>query len=146
MAGMGPPPKNPNQRRRPTQGKQLAQLPQKRTGPTPKWPLSFAPSPAQQGLWRELWRLPAAVVWERIGCAREVAQYVIWKVKAEEGSLRASAEARQLSDRLGLSPLALLRMGCEVAADEVEQRRAARPAASPRRLKAVDPGVVARSV
>ncbi|MEU7044945.1 hypothetical protein AB0A77_28355 [Streptomyces varsoviensis] len=94
-------------------------------------------------LWKELWTTPQAVAWERLGWTREVAQYVRWKCRAEMGDLDASKEARQLGDRLGLTPLAMLRLRWEVAADEVgEQRqertaRAARPKRS--RLKVVDP-------
>jgi hypothetical protein len=92
-------------------------------------------------LWAELWALPQAVAWERQRWVREVAQYVRWKAKAEQGDLDAAKEARQLGDRLGLSPLALLRLRWEVAEDEVSERREERrPAATPRRrLKVVDP-------
>ncbi|MGM9380331.1 hypothetical protein [Streptomyces antibioticus] len=74
-------------------------------------------------LWATLWRLPQAVEWERSGWTREVAQYVRWKARAEQGDLDAAREARQLADRLGLSPLAMLRLRWKVTADE----RAARP-------------------
>jgi hypothetical protein len=77
-------------------------------------------------LWRGLWKTPQAVMWERLCWTREVAQYVRWKVLAELGSLDASKEARQLADRLGLSPLAMLRLRWAVAADEVGARRAAK--------------------
>ncbi|MFG2400760.1 hypothetical protein [Streptomyces lydicus] len=98
-------------------------------------------------LWTELWATPQAVAWERLGWTREVAQYVRWKVRAELGDLDASKEARQLGDRLGLTPLAMLRLRWEVTVDEVgEQRqgRTARPARSARaRLKVVDPDAAA---
>lgn len=61
-------------------------------------------------LWRELWATPQAVAWERLRWTREVAQYVRWKVKAEQGDLDASKEARQLADRLGLTPMSMLRL------------------------------------
>ncbi|MEW5658342.1 hypothetical protein ABGT92_23850 [Streptomyces cinereoruber] len=95
-------------------------------------------------LWTDLWATPQAVAWERLGWTREVAQYVRWKVQAELGDLDASKEARQLSDRLGLSPLAMLRLRWEVAADEVADQRQERAertarARTPRqRLKVVD--------
>jgi hypothetical protein len=97
-------------------------------------------------LWTELWATPQAAAWERLGWTREVAQYVRWKVKAEGGDLDASKEARQLADRLGLNPLAMLRLRWEVAEDEVGEQRqqrtaARRPASAQRRLKVVDPGV-----
>jgi hypothetical protein len=93
-------------------------------------------------LWTELWATPQAVAWERLGWTREVAQYVRWKAKAEQGDLDASKEARQLADRLGLSPLAMLRLRWEVAEDEVSERRERKaPAAARRRLKVIDPDV-----
>jgi hypothetical protein len=74
-------------------------------------------------LWRDLWATPQAVAWERMGWTREVAQYVRWKVKAELGDLDSSKESRQLADRLGLTPLAMLRLRWEIDADEVAEQR-----------------------
>lgn len=93
-------------------------------------------------LWAELWSTPQAVAWERLGWTREVAQYVRWKVRAELGDLDASKEARQLADRLGLSPLAMLRLRWEIAADEVGEQREVRSTRTKKsardRLKVVD--------
>lgn len=94
----------------------------------------------EQMLWVELWRTPQSVQWERMRWTREVAQYVRHKVMGELGSLDDAKEARQLSDRLGLSPLALLRLRWEITTDEVQERRETRsaPAAKTRaRLKVV---------
>lgn len=77
-------------------------------------------------LWRDLWRTPQAVQWERLGWYREVARYVRHTVMAELGDLDAAKEARQWSDRLGLSPLAMLRLRWVVAHDEVAEKRAER--------------------
>jgi hypothetical protein len=100
-------------------------------------------------LWGELWATPQAVAWERLGWTREVAQYVRWKVKAELGDLDASKEARQLADRLGLTPLAMLRLRWEVAADEVAEQRQERTTRAKKsarqRLKVVDSDAVAGS-
>lgn len=99
---------------------------------------------AESLLWSELWATPQAVAWERMRWTRDVAQYVRWKILAEHGDLDASKEARQLSDRLGLNPLALLRLRWEISGDEVGERRtentkASRAAPTRRRgLKAVD--------
>jgi hypothetical protein len=96
-------------------------------------------------LWTALWTTPQAAAWERLGWTREVAQYVRWKARAEQGNLDASKEARQLADRLGLNPLAMLRLRWEVAEDEVGVQRAERTTAAMqstrRRLKVVDPDV-----
>jgi hypothetical protein len=100
-------------------------------------------------VWRELWKTPAAAQWEKLGWTRELALYVRWQVLGELGDLDAAKEARQWSDRLGLTPLAMLRMRWDVAADEVGERRqekstaaaaAARPSAQSR-MRVVDPHV-----
>ena len=69
---------------------------------------------AEAIVWEELWQTPQAHAWEQMHWTREVAQYVRWKVKAEGGDLDASKEARQLADRLGLTPLSMLRLRWEV--------------------------------
>lgn len=84
---------------------------------------------AEVELWAELWATPQAVVWEESHSGREVAQYVRWKIQAEQGDLKAAGEARQLSDRLGLNPLALSRLHLEIerlheAEDKTQVRRA----------------------
>lgn len=86
---------------------------------------------AEVALWEELWSTPQAIIWEESYAHREVAQYVRWKIRGEQGDLRASAEARQLSDRLGLNPLALMRLRTEIehadeATDKGDQRRQSR--------------------
>lgn len=88
----------------------------------------------EKALWAELWATPQAILWEEAHAVREVAQYVRWKIRAEQGDLKAAVEARQLSDRLGLNPLALLRLRVELErADEAEdqgRRRRQTPPAS----------------
>jgi hypothetical protein len=68
-------------------------------------------------LWGELWASPQAVMWERQHWTREVALYVRWQVLAESGDLNAAKEARQWSDRLGLTPQAMLRLRWEIVGD-----------------------------
>jgi hypothetical protein len=89
-------------------------------------------------LWHDLWRTPMAVQWDALEWARDVAQYVRHKVLAELGELEHAKEARVWSDRLGLNPLALLRLRWEVVADEVAEARNAKTQAPARRLMAVD--------
>lgn len=201
MAGMGPPPKADDQRRRRNATIAMTRLPAGgRPGLAPEWPLiadvvlttrhelavarvrkleSDLADAEEMGnptgllerrleqaqekaaimaaqlreqrtleveLWRELWALPQAAQWERLGWTRDVAQYVRHKVMAELGDLDGAREARQWSDRLGLSPMAMLRLRWEVTADEVGQRRdsrAAAPKSARARLKVVDAGAVA---
>lgn len=74
-------------------------------------------------LWDVVWATPQAVLWEESHAHREVAQYVRWKIRGEQGDLDAAKEARMLSDRLGLNPLALLRLRAEIErVDEAEAR------------------------
>jgi hypothetical protein len=94
----------------------------------------------EASLWRDLWRLPQAVEWERLGWMRDVAQYVRHKVMAELGDLGSAKEARQWSDRLGLTPLAMLRLRWRVAADEVAGKREERSMGARGRLRAVEAG------
>lgn len=93
---------------------------------------------AEVDLWNELWTMPVAVLWEESRAAREVAQYVRWKIRGEQGDLDAAKEARMLSDRLGLNPLALLRLRAEVervegAEEQGQRRRAAAKPAQPKK-------------
>lgn len=74
-------------------------------------------------LWKALWSTPQSVQWERLGWTRDVAAYVRHKVLGELGEIDDAREARQWSDRLGLTPLALLRLRWEVAEDETAKKR-----------------------
>ncbi len=74
-------------------------------------------------MWAELWKTPQAEMWEQLCWGREVAQYVRWKVRGELGDLDAAKEARQWSDRLGLNPLALLRLRWEIERSEEAQAK-----------------------
>lgn len=100
-------------------------------------------------LWRDLWRLPQAVMWERLGWTRDVAQYVRHKTLGELGELEQAKEARQWSDRLGLTPVSMLRLRWVVVTDQVSARRTGRERAASAaqgaraRLRVVDPGAVA---
>lgn len=90
---------------------------------------------AEVSLWRDLWAMPQAVMWAESHAMREVAQYVRWKISGEQGNIDAAKEARMLSDRLGLNPLALLRLRAEVertneAEDKGKRRRSTGPVVS----------------
>lgn len=151
MAGMGPPPK-PGARR-PNNGRvkgapAMVRLPSEgRKGPAPAWPLGRAKA-AEQRVWDELWSTPQAVAWERLGWLRVVARYCRLVVEAEKPGAQITllGECRQMEDRLGLSPMAMLRLRWEIVTDEVAEQRIDNGAADPRqRLRAVDPRAVAGS-
>lgn len=87
---------------------------------------------AEVSLWRDLWKTPQAVIWQEARAHREIAQYVRWKIRAEQGDIKAATEARLLSDRLGLNPLALLRLRAEIEhVDEVENKGRQRRTTTP---------------
>lgn len=147
----GPPPKPADQRRRrnaPTAN--TRKLPRAgRKGKPPAFPGELSDYDA--AVWADLWRTPMAVAWELDNNVRTVARYLRVMRAAEDalaaGEVNAAAlaEVRQLEDRLGLTPLALLRLRWEIdSTDEVAARRKPAASSTRRRLKAVDPGAVAR--
>lgn len=83
----------------------------------------------ERTLWRELWKLPQAVMWERLVYTREVAQYVRWACLGQLGEMDAAKEARQLGDRLGLTPMSMLRLRWEI--DPEPEQTAAPPSPVP---------------
>ena len=149
MAGMGPAPKHPDQRRRRNSTPGMIQLPvEGYDGPIPEWPLSF-PSDLELARWEKLWRTPQAMMWVRMHIDDAVARYVRNCLLVENDSHTTVAlahlhsEIRQLEDRLGLSPLALKRLGWEIVPDEVAEKRDERKSSVRARLRPVDPNAVA---
>lgn len=139
----GPAPKPDAQRRRRNASPQAVRLPAEgRQGATPVWPLS-RPTKAEQAVWAEVWATPQAVAWERLGWTRTVARYCRFLVASEKRDATSTllGEVRQLEDRLGLTPMSMLRLRWEIVEDEVAAQRADRPAASGevrQRIRAVE--------
>lgn len=112
------------------------------TGPPPTWPLS-KPSKAEADTWTAVWALPQAAEWARASHVRPVARYVRALVAAEKRDATAFllSEVRQLEDRLGLTPMSMLRLRWEIApsdvADEAGDEDQDAPVADVRRLFAV---------
>jgi hypothetical protein len=109
-----------------------------RSGPPPAWPLVGDPIDAEASAWVELWATPQAVAWERLGWTRTVGRYCRVMVAAEEldASAKVLLEARQLEDRLGLTPKAMRMLLWEIVSDEVADKRQASSTARGR-IKAV---------
>jgi hypothetical protein len=130
----GPPPKegarNPNNGKLPEGFAASAQrLPRSgRKGRAPKWPLPDPATPAEAHAWRYVWKLPQAVAWERLKAERTVARYCIVLAASEERGASGAilAEVRQMEDRLGLSPMALLRLRWSIVDDELLEAEKAR--------------------
>jgi hypothetical protein len=129
----GPPPKHPSARARRNNPKAgFRVLPAGgREGTAPAWPL-WSSSEAELALWADLWSTPQAAIWEEAHSERVVALYIRQQLAAEDGDMKAATEARQLGDRLGLNPLALMRLRMEIehtdkAEDEGRKRRQSPP-------------------
>lgn len=103
-----------------------------RRGRTPAWPLDGKAAPAERKLWMQLWRTPQAVAWEGLGWTRVVARYVRVALAAEDLNRDAMAEARQLEDRLGLTPKAMRLLLWTIEPEEEEERLLAAVATSDR--------------
>jgi hypothetical protein len=108
-----------------------------RRGLAPNWPLSGGATSAEAHLWAELWATPQAVAWERLGWTRVVARYCMVVLAAETLNKDALAEARQLEDRLGLTPKAMRLLLWTVASDEVAEKRQETSSGARGRIKAV---------
>jgi hypothetical protein len=113
-----------------------------RQGAVPDWPLDTPATPAfaqhELEIWAQLWRTPQSVQWERQGWIRVVARYCRTLLAAEGLDKDCMAEARQLEDRLGLTPKSMRMLLWQVVDDEVGERRTEKAAESARgRIKAV---------
>jgi hypothetical protein len=151
MAGMGALPKPADQRARRNPTIAMQQLPAEGySGPVPDWPFDDHTA-AELKRWRRLWSTPQAAMWAKNDMGDLVARYVrnCLLIETSNSSVALAyitAEVRQQEDRLGRSPLALMRLRWEISSDEVgavrdlNERRGTRD-----RLKAVDPKLAKES-
>jgi hypothetical protein len=112
-----------------------------REGDQPPWPAAGPGEVRGAGGWAELWASPQAVAWERLGWTRTVARYcrVLVESEAPHAQALVRSEARQMEDRLGLTPKAMRTPLWEIAADEVGEQREQQKSTSARgRIRAVD--------
>lgn len=134
---MNPPKMDPA---RGTRGRGVLVLPAEgRKGRTPAWPLGDSPVAAEErALWRDLWKTPQAVEWERLGWTRVVARYARAVISAETNmEPTVMSEARQLEDRLGLTPKAMRLLLWTISVDEVAQKRVETSVGARKRIRAV---------
>ena len=116
-----PPSKNPHSRRsrsRNVGASGVVRLPAEGyDGPFPDWPSSYPPSTVEAELWRDTWRLPQAAAWSEGDFTRVVCRYVALAALAEDVAGVTSAqlaELRQVEASLGLTPLAMKKLGWEL--------------------------------
>lgn len=120
----GPPPKkNGERRRRNAPRANTVLLPKEgRKGKIPRWPLSTH-EPAR---WGEVWRLPQAVMWEKQHVEMLVARFVYLEDRLADPESKESQTAsfwgtlRELEDRLGMSPVALMKLQWEISGTAAE--------------------------
>lgn len=144
----GPVPKPDDQRRRRNPTIAMTQLPNEGyLGEVPEWPLATV-SEAELERWNWIWRKPQAALWIRDGVEDIVARYIRNCLMVEGRDVNVAlayivAEIRQQEDRLGRSPMALMRLRWQVAADAVAEVRDEDTRRGSRRLRAIDPAAAA---
>ena len=126
MGGFGRAPKPEGQRRNPNPvlgGKIRRLSATSHALKAPPWPL-LKPTKRELEIWARLWKMPVSVTWES-GWPDVVARYVRLLAVAELPKAPGIVliEVRQLEDRLGLSPMALLRLRWEVVDDDEPRAR-----------------------
>ena len=91
-------------------------LPQQREGSAPKWPLSRA-TDREMTVWREMWTLPQAIVWEEQKSFRQVGMHVRTSVEAEERGATSALRSLLLRQETNLLLVdsALLRAGYRIS-------------------------------
>ena len=121
-ARSGPPP-DPNaiRRDRPSDQAGWTDLPERREGPTPEWPLPDE-TVREQRMWERLWTTPQATEWERRGMQDEVAMYVRTFCVASERDARADIRTLVIrqQETLGLSLPGLARNRWRIAEQQQE--------------------------
>jgi hypothetical protein len=115
MPGPAPDPLSLRELRREREGT-VRTLPQVRKGDIPKWPLSKA-TVREMTVWREVWALPQAVIWEESKSFRQVGMYVRTSVEAEERGATPAMRSLLLRQETNLLLVesALLRAGYRIS-------------------------------
>lgn len=135
----GPPP-DPQALSRERDGGDWTELPAEgRSGRAPGLPLP-KPTQRERSLWKRLWSMPQAVMWEAQSQELEVALYVRRLAEAEQrGSpTNLSTLVRQMADSLGLTTPGLLRNRWRiVSAAEKKSEKPQRATSSRDRLTVV---------
>ena len=136
----GRPPDPSAQRRERDEGEWIVLPSEGRTGRAPKWPLDGGMTPREKTLWKRLWAMPQAVMWERLELLHEVAVYARRFTEAEQrgAPVNVGTLVRQMSDSLGLTTpgLRMNRWKIEAAPEQPHNVETTAPSARDR-LKAV---------
>lgn len=114
-----------------------------RKGRPPAWPLTDQ-DPREAVIWRELWKRPQAVMWEKLDQRYEVALFARNLARAEQpmASVELQKVVRQYLDSLGLSVAGMLRNRWRLAepaetAGKAPRASAAAPESAKTRLRSI---------
>lgn len=96
-----------------------------RKGPVPPWPLTVHADPKGRAReawwWKRMWKKPQATMWQLEQMDDAVARWCRLLVDWERtGRITALSELRALDDRLGLTPLSMLRLNWAIEDPVVE--------------------------
>lgn len=117
-----------------------------RSGPPPPLPKGVTFTKATKDAWALLWKSPQATQWDQTGRTMHT-----WAVlhadllRGERSPSSVSSEMRQIEDRHGLNPKALLQLRWRIVDDTGAGDVAPVPTATVTRLKVVDNAPVART-
>lgn len=110
-----------------------------RSGPAPKLPPLRRWRKTTRDAWARQWAKPQAVMWDQTGDTMMRWAILSDMLAAGEGTAPAlSAELRQIEDRHGLNPKAMLQLRWRIAADEAAAETSTGKPASVSRLHVVD--------
>lgn len=88
-----------------------------RKGAAPALPKGRKWTPETRAAWRDIWKLPQAVMWDHTW--PEFHSWCLLREQMqEEPKASISAELRMIHDRLGLNPKAMLQLRWRIVADE----------------------------
>lgn len=144
MAGMGPAPK-PDKSGRTARAFEWTYLPAAgRKGKAPALPPLRSWGSADRKHWAELWAMPQATAWESGGHVEVVGRLLALRhdfARTPRLASGLSAELRQLEDRLGLSPKALMGLRWRIVDEDPAPTGSTvrAPSAARQRLRTVPP-------
>lgn len=114
-------------------------------GDVPAWPLGAADA-VEIEYWADLWAKPQAVMWAKLGMARQLAAYVRAFVESTEREASAGLKTAvlRMEGELGLSLPGMHSLRWKFAEDEVAAKRGSAPAPAGKsardRLKVISGG------
>lgn len=142
MAGKGPTPKPPEQRRRqntPAAGEWI-RLSEPYSGPIPPLPKNIGISKVTRDWWKEIWRTPMATQWNQGDIPALIELAILRERLVVDGKVSVASEVRLRSEQFGLTPSGRQQRRWIITEEDAE-RAAGAPKRTPTRrgnLRVVD--------